>query len=144
MTVVGNEEVLTLRAPAGGALLHCPLGEGQPTSYRLEQGPDVRLTFPSMDRRWIGLGGVYHHGEVLAGMALNASGGLDLHFEADDDVPLNVVQSGSGPAWQVSAPTTLVNGTTVIGLLPPESGSASFEFDHLDGRVFLRLSSLGA
>lgn len=144
MPVVGNEEVLTLRAPAEGALLHCPLGEGQPTSYRLEQGPDVRLTFPSMDRRWIGLGGVYHHGEVLAGMALNASGGLDLHFEADDDVPLNVVQSGSGPAWQVSAPTTLVNGTTVIGLLPPESGSASFEFDHLDGRVFLRLSSLGA
>ena len=39
---------------------------------------------------------------------------------------------------------TLANGTTVLTMAPPTSGASSFEFDHLDGRVLLRLSSLEA
>lgn len=144
MPVVGDGDVLTLQAPSEGALLHCPLGDEEPTTYRLERGPDVRLTFPTSERRWIGVGGVYQHGDVLAGMELNASGTLELHLEAGDEVPLNVVLTGNGPAWQVEAPTALVNGTTVVILTPPDVGTASFELDHLDGRLMLRLSSLEA
>jgi hypothetical protein len=144
MPIVGEGEVLTLRAPAEGEVLHCPLGDADPTSYILERGPDVQLVSPSVDRRWIGTGGVYQDGERLSGMTLNATGALSLYFVVDGDVPLNVVLTGSGGAWQVLAPSTLANGTNVIELTPPESGTASFEFDHLDGRVFLRLSSLEA
>jgi hypothetical protein len=102
------------------------------------------MTSPSVDRRWIGAGGVYQDGERLAGMSLNTTGALPLHLDVDGEVPLNVVITGSGAAWQIVAPSTLSNGTNVIELTPPESGTASFEFDHLDGRVFLRLSSLEA
>jgi hypothetical protein len=77
-------------------------------------------------------------------MTLNASGVLSLHLDVDGEAPLNVVITGSGGAWQIDAPSTLSNGTNVIELTPPEAGTASFEFDHLDGRVFLRLSSLEA
>ena len=144
MPIVAEGEVLTLRAPAQGDLLHCPLGDVSPTSYQLERGPDVRMTSPSVDRRWIGAGGVYQDGERLSGMTLNATGVLSLHLDVDGEAPLNVVITGSGGAWQIDAPSTLSNGTNVIELTPPEAGTASFEFDHLDGRVFLRLSSLGA
>lgn len=144
MPIVGEGEVLTLRAPGEGEVLHCPLGDADPTSYILERGPDVQLVSPFVDRRWIGTGGVYQDGERLSGMTLNATGALSLHLVVDGDVPLNVVLTGSGGAWQVLAPSTLANGTNVIELTPPESGTASFEFDHLDGRVFLRLSSLEA
>ena len=144
MPAVGEGDILTLRAPAEGELLHCPLGEGSPTVYRLERGPDVRLSFPEVERRWIGVGGVYHNGEVLAGMSLNASGALELHVETDEEVPLSVVLAGTGPAWALSAPSTLANGTTVLTMAPPTSGTSSFEFDHLDGRVLLRLSSVEA
>ncbi len=144
MPTVAEGEVLTLRAPADGELLHCPLGEASPATYRLERGPDVRLSFPQVERRWIGVGGVYHDGRALAGMALNDTGALELHLEADQELALNLVLAGSGPAWELTAPAALVNGTTVLTLVPPGSGTSSFEFDHLDGRVLLRLSSLEA
>ena len=144
MPIVGEGEVLTLRAPAEGDVLHCPLGDADPTLYVLERGPHVQLISPLSDRRWIGAGGVYQDGERLSGMTLDATGTLSLHLDVDGEVPLNVVRTGSGAAWQIAAPSSLANGTNVIELTPPESGTASFEFDHLDGRVFLRLSSLEA
>ena len=144
MPTVAEGEALILRAPAEGDLLHCPLGDASPVTYRLERGPDVRLVQPSVERRWIGVGGVYHDGDVLAGLAVDATGSVELHLETEAEIPLNVVLAGDGPAWTVVAPTTLANGTTVLTMTPPTSGTSSFELDHLDGRVFLRLSSLEA
>ncbi len=144
MPTVGEGEALVLRAPAEGDLLHCPLGDASPVTYRLERGPDVRLTSSELERRWIGVGGVYHDGGVLAGLALSATGSLEIQVEADAELALNVVLAGDGPGWEVVAPSSLSNGTTVLNLTPPASGTSSFEFDHLDGRVLLRLSSLEA
>ena len=90
------------------------------------------------------MGGVYHDGGMLAGLALSATGSLEIQVEADAELALNVVLAGDGPGWDVVAPSTLANGTTVLTLTPPASGTSSFEFDHLDGRVLLRLSSLEA
>tara|TARA_B100001287_G_scaffold265007_1_gene257459 strand:- start:92 stop:2569 length:2478 start_codon:yes stop_codon:yes gene_type:complete len=141
---VGEGEALVLRAPADGELLHCPLGDASPAIYRLERGPDVVLVHPIVERRYIGVGGVYDDGDVLAGFAPNASGTVEIHLEAGAEIPLSVVIAGDGMGWDVVAPSILANGTTVLTMTPPSTGTSSFEFDHLDGRVLLRLSSLEA
>ena len=107
MPTVGEDETLVLRATAECVLLQCPLGDASPVTYRLERGPDVRLTSSELERRWIGVGGVYHDGGVLAGLALSATGSLEIQVEADAELALNVVLAGDGPGWDVVAPRAL-------------------------------------
>ena len=144
MPTVGEGEALVLRAPAEGDLLHCPLGDASPVTYRLERGPDVRLTSSELERRRSVWAASIMTVACSLGLALSATGSLETQVEADAELALNVVLAGDGPGWDVVAPSSLANGTTVLNLTPPASGTSSFEFDHLDGRVLLRLSSLEA
>ena len=132
-----------LRAPAEGDLLHRPLGDTSPVTYRLERGPDVRLTSSELERRWIGVGGVYHDGGVLAGLALSATGSLEIQVEADAELALNVVLAGDGPAG-TSLPLEPCERHHGAELDATGFWDLEFEFDHPDGRVLLRLSSLEA
>ena len=103
MPAVGEGDVLTLRAPAEGERRIVRWVKVRPRCTALSA--DRMFACPSQRLNDVGLaGGVYHDGEALAGMSLDASGALELHLETDEEVLAQRGPCRNGPAWTLSAP----------------------------------------